>query len=92
MGWFVTLGILVLLGLIPLGVSVIYDEDGALVRVVAGFLKIQVFPVGKKDKKPKKEKKTKKDKKKGEKADMKRLRSIIISFSYRMQPPVVLKD
>ena len=61
MGWWITLGILILLGLLPLGVSVIYDEDGALVRIIAGPLKIKVFPQTKKEKKPKKEKKTKKD-------------------------------
>ena len=61
MGWWITLGILILLGLLPLGVSVIYDEDGALVRIIAGPLKIKVFPQTKKDKKPKKEKKPKTD-------------------------------
>ena len=69
MGWLVTLCVLVLLGLIPLGVSVIYDEDGALVRVVAGPLKIQVFPVRKKSKQPKKDKKPKKERKKSKSAD-----------------------
>ena len=59
MGWVVTLGILILLGLLPLGVSVIYDEDGPLVRVIAGPLKIKVFPLPKKEKKPKKAKKEK---------------------------------
>ena len=56
MGWLVTLGILVLLGLIPLGVSVIYDEDGVLARIIAGPLKIKVYPLPHKEKKPKKEK------------------------------------
>ena len=63
MGWLITLGILVLLGILPLGVSVIYDEDGALVRIIAGPLKIQVFPVSRKKKKTEKEKKQQKDKK-----------------------------
>lgn len=63
MGWLITIGILVLLAVIPLGVSVIYDEDGPLVRVVAGPLKIKVFPLPKKEKKPKKDKKPAKDKK-----------------------------
>ena len=62
MGWLVTLGILVLLGLIPLGVSVIYDEDGVLARIIAGPLKIKVYPLPHKEKKPKKEK-PKKEKK-----------------------------
>jgi len=59
MGWLITFGILFLLGLLPLGVSVIYNEDGALVRIIAGPLKIQVFPLPKKEKK--KEKKPKKE-------------------------------
>ena len=63
MGWLITLGILGLLAILPLGVSVIYDEDGPLVRIIAGPLKIQVFPLPKKQKKPKKEKKTKQESK-----------------------------
>ena len=51
MGWLITLGVLILLGIIPLGVSVNYDDDGAVVRVIAGPLKIQVFPLPKKEKK-----------------------------------------
>ena len=61
MGWLITLGILILLGILPLGVSVIYDEDGAVVRVIAGPLKIKVFPLSKKKEKPKKKKKPGKD-------------------------------
>ena len=63
MGWIIALTILVLLAILPLGASVLYDAEGARVRVVAGPLKIQVFPMKKKPKKdkPKKEK-TKKTK------------------------------
>lgn len=63
MGWLVTLGILTLLAVLPLGVSVSYDASGALVRLIIGPLKITLFPRPKKDKKPKKAKKDKKDKK-----------------------------
>ena len=65
MGWLVTLAVLVLLAILPLGASVLYDEDGPVVRIVAGPLKIKVFPLKKKPKKdkPKKEKKPKKQKK-----------------------------
>ena len=63
MGWLITLGILILLGILPLGVSVDYDADGAVVRVIAGPLKIKVFPLPKKEKKPQKEKKPKTAKK-----------------------------
>ncbi len=64
MGWLITLGILFLLGILPLGVSAVFDEDGALVRIIAGPLKIQVFPVSRKKDKPKKEKKPESSEKK----------------------------
>ena len=65
MGWLIFLAILVLLAILPLGASVLYDADGPRVRIVAGPVKIQVFPMKKKPKKdkPKKEK-FKKEKKK----------------------------
>lgn len=55
MGWLITLGVLFLLAILPLGVSVNYDEDGPLVRIVAGPIRFTVFP--RKPKKPKSEKK-----------------------------------
>ena len=59
MGWLIALGILVLLAILPLGVSVRYNADGALVRVIAGPFRITVFPMKKKEKnnkeKPEKE-------------------------------------
>ena len=70
MGWLVTLGILILLGILPLGVSVIYDEDGAVVRIIAGFLKIKVYPT------PKKKKKTKKEKKPAKKQENKKVKTV----------------
>lgn len=60
MGWWIALGIIVLLAIIPIGVLVNYDEDGPLVKVVAGFIRITVFPMKKKEKKPGKQKKSKK--------------------------------
>lgn len=56
MGWWIALGILVLLAVIPLGVLVKYDEDGPVVKVVAGLIRFTVFPRKKKEKKPEKEK------------------------------------
>ena len=53
MGWYITLAILFLLSILPLGASVLYDEGGPRVRIVAGPLKIQVFPMKKKPKKDK---------------------------------------
>lgn len=57
MGWIILLAILVLLAVLPLGASVHYDEDGPRVRIVAGPVKFQVFPMKKKPKKAKKAKK-----------------------------------
>lgn len=56
MGWLITFGIAFLLAILPLGVSVKYDEDGAVVKVIAGPVKITLFPRPKKDKKEKKQK------------------------------------
>ena len=61
-GWLIALGILILLAILPLGVSVIYNEDGPLVRVIAGFIRLKIFPLKKKDKKPKKVKQKSKTK------------------------------
>ena len=69
MGWLVTLGVLVLLAVLPLGIHIRYDEDGVLGKLIAGPIKILLFPRPKKEKgekkeKPKKEKKSPKKKKK----------------------------
>ncbi len=64
MGWLITLAVLILLGCIPLGVGICYDEDGVKASVIASFLHITVFP--RKKKKPKEEKK--KEPKKAKKA------------------------
>ena len=60
MGWLITFGILFLLAILPLGASIKYDEDGAVVKVIAGPVRITLFP------RPKKEKKEKKPKQKKE--------------------------
>ena len=57
MGWYITLGILFLLAVLPLGVSVIYDSEGPLVKVIAGPLRLKVYPLPKKKEKKKPEKK-----------------------------------
>ena len=64
MGWLVTLGILVLLAVLPLGIHIRYDEDGALGKLIAGPIKILLFPKPKKEKKEKPKEKKKKLKKK----------------------------
>lgn len=63
MGWWITLGILFLLAILPLGASVKYDEDGPLVKIIAGPIRIRIFPAKKKDK-PSKAQKKKTDEKK----------------------------
>ena len=61
MPWLITLGVLILLALLPLGVSARYDESGAAVRVIAGPVFITLFP--QKKKKPKQQKKRSPEKK-----------------------------
>lgn len=60
-GWLIALGILVLLAILPLGVSALYNADGPLIRLILGPVKLTVFPGKKKVKKssPKKEAKAK---------------------------------
>lgn len=62
MGWWIALGIIVLLMILPIGVSILYDADGLVIRAAVWLLRIKVFPLKKKDKKPKKEKKKKEKK------------------------------
>ena len=68
MGWLIAFAILFLLAILPLGASVKYNSDGPLVRVIAGPIRIKVFPLKKKEKKEKapKEKKKRKEKTKQE--------------------------
>ena len=57
MGWLIALLVLIILAILPLGASIIYDAGGPLVRILVGPFALKVYPVKKKDK-PKKEKKT----------------------------------
>lgn len=62
MGWLIALGILVALGLLPVGVSLRYDAGGFRCRLLAGLISFP-FPQKKEKKTPeKKEKKTKQNK------------------------------
>lgn len=49
MGLWITLGILTVLAILPLGVRVHYDADGPLVKIVLGPIKFTVFPRPKKE-------------------------------------------
>lgn len=50
MGWVIALAVVVILAILPLGVSVIYEESGTGVWVLAGPLRLRVYPVKKKEK------------------------------------------
>lgn len=59
-GWLIVLAVIVLLGCVPLGISARYNEDGPLVRIIAGPIRILLYPKKKnKTKTPKKEPKKK---------------------------------
>ena len=56
MGWIITFTILFLLAILPLGVRVRYNAEGALVKLILGPFKLQIVPEKKKAPKKKKEK------------------------------------
>ena len=66
MGWWIALGVIFLLGILPLGVSARYSGEGPLLRVVIGPVRLTLFPRKKKEKKPKPAKKTAEQPKKQE--------------------------
>jgi len=61
MGWWITLGILIALAILPLGVSVNYNADGPLVRLILGPVRLTLVPGKKKEKKEKKQPENKKE-------------------------------
>lgn len=64
MGWLITIGILVLLAVLPLGVSVHYGGEGVQVKIIAGPLRLQVVPSrNKSDKEEKNQSENKQEKK-----------------------------
>lgn len=54
MGWLMALAVLVLLAWLPLGVRVRYDSGGPLLKLLAGPVKITLYPRPKKKPKPEK--------------------------------------
>jgi len=56
MGWWITLGVVTLLAVLPLGIWISYDASGPLVKAVLGPVRITVFPRPRKEKKPRQEK------------------------------------
>ncbi|MBQ6831280.1 MAG: DUF2953 domain-containing protein [Oscillospiraceae bacterium] len=71
MGWLVALAVLVLLSLIPIGVRLVYNEDGLVLSALLGFVKIKLYPKEKKEKKASQKKKT--DKTPNEKSGTKQM-------------------
>lgn len=59
MGRLIILGIVLFLAVLPIGVRIRYNSEGILVKVIAGPVKITVFPLPGKSKKKKKEPKKK---------------------------------
>ena len=60
MGWLITLGIVFLLAVIPLGIRIRYNSEGMVLKIIAGPVKITLLPRPKKEKKEKKKKEPKK--------------------------------
>lgn len=56
MGWIITLGVLLLLGCLPLGISGIYESSGSVVNWLIGPTKIALYPRAKKAKTKSKQK------------------------------------
>ncbi len=63
MGWLITLGLLILIGFIRVGVLVRYDGDGPLLRLILGPVKLTLVPRKKKSGKNPKDPAVKKRKK-----------------------------
>lgn len=63
MGWLIALGILLAIGMIPVGLRVRYNDAGMRLRVLAGPVRINLYPRPQKEKKEKQEKAPKKEKK-----------------------------
>lgn len=55
MGLLITLAVLILIGFIRIGVLFRYNDQGALLRLILGPVKLTLVPAKKKEKKPKKE-------------------------------------
>lgn len=92
MGWLIALGVLILIAMIPIGISAFYDAEGPRAIVYVGPVRVSAFPAKrkekqKKEKKPKKKatgkssvKKTEKKKKGGEIQDFLPLIDMVLDF------------
>ena len=50
MGWLIALGVLILLGCMPLGISIVYDVTGPVANLLAGPFHIALYPRKKREK------------------------------------------
>ena len=60
MGWLIAMGILLAIGIIPVGLRVRYNDAGMRLWVLAGPVRINLYPRPQKEKKEKQEKAPKK--------------------------------
>ena len=63
MGWLIAMGILLAIGIIPVGLRVRYNDAGMRLWVLVGPVRINLYPRPQKEKKEKQEKAPKKEKK-----------------------------
>ena len=63
MGWLIALGILLVIGMIPVGLRIRYNDAGMRLWALAGPVRINLYPRPQKEKKEKQEKAPKKEKK-----------------------------
>lgn len=63
MGWLIALGILLAIGMIPVGLRVRYNDAGMRLWILTGPVRINLYPRPQKEKKKKQEKAPKKEKK-----------------------------
>ena len=68
MGWLIALGVFLLIAMLPVGALVRYDSQGFYLAIVAGVVRIPLFPRRKKGKKDKKTKPTEQTQKAEKKA------------------------
>lgn len=84
MGWLIAIGIIILLAILPLGLSVIYNEDGLVIWNVIGPIRYIDDPDKKEDKEEEEDSEKKKDpedpsKKKKRRLSLKKIKKKLIS-------------
>lgn len=62
MGWLIAAGVLILLAILPVGISAVYDSHGPVARLIVGPVRVKIYPSKEKEKKDKPVKKKEKAK------------------------------